>query len=76
MEIPAYGLMAAGGIVFVVNWWRIIREGYHLQQMYSAGTSAGGGGLSSRWRFFLIRALYSFCGFAALLAGVLMSKSG
>ncbi len=77
MDILAYGMMAAGGVVFAVNWWRIIREGYHLQQVFSAGSPAGGRAtLSSRWRFFLTKALYSFCGFAVLLGGVLMSKTG
>lgn len=71
MELLAYGLMAAGGVIFVFNWWRIMREGYQLQQM-----SAPGGGLSARWRFFLMKAIYAFLGFGAILAGVLISKGG
>lgn len=71
MTLLAYGLMAAGGAIFVFNWWRIMREGYQLQQM-----TAPGGGLSSRWRFFLMKAIYAFLGFAAILAGVLISKGG
>jgi|SaaInlStandDraft_2_1057019.scaffolds.fasta_scaffold791779_1 hypothetical protein len=77
MEILVYGMMAAGGVVFLVNWWRIIREGYHLQQVFNSG--AGGNRravLSSRWRFFLAKSIYALLGFAAILAGVLILKTG
>lgn len=71
MTLLAYGLMAAGAVVFIINWWRIMREGYQLQQM-----TAPGGGLSSRWRFFLMKAVYAFLGFGAILAGVLILNGG
>lgn len=77
MKFFIYGMMAAGGVVFLVNWWRIIREGYHLQQVFNAG--AGGNRrmvLSSRWRFFLTKAVYALLGFAVILGGVLILKSG
>jgi len=77
MDILLYGVMAAGGVVFLVNWWRIIKEGYHLQQMFNAGT--GGNRrtvLSSRWRFFLVKSVYALLGFAVILAGVLIQKGG
>ena len=75
MDILIYGMMAAGGVVFLVNWWRIIREGYHLQQAFNSG--AGGNRrmvLSSRWRFFLAKSVYSLLGFAVILAAVLIQK--
>jgi len=77
MDILLYGMMAAGGVVFLINWWRIIKEGYHLQQMFNTG--AGGNRravLSSRWRFFLVKSVYALLGFAVILAGVLIQKSG
>lgn len=77
MEILVYGLMAAGGVVFLVNWWRIMREGYHLQQVFNSGAGVSRRMvLSSRWRFFLTKALYALLGFAAILAGVLILKGG
>ena len=76
MEILIYGMMTAGGVVFLINWWRIIREGYHLQQIFNSG--AGGtrrAVLSSRWRFFLVKSAYALLGFAVILAGILIQKS-
>lgn len=68
-------MMAAGGAVFVFNWWRIIREGYHLQRMFNANPGAGvGSTLSGRWRYFLVKGLYGFLGFGLLLAGVLIKN--
>jgi hypothetical protein len=77
MDILLYGMMAAGGVVFLVNWWRIIKEGYHLQQMFNAGTAGNRRTvLSSKWRFFLAKSIYALLGFAVILAGVLIQKSG
>ena len=77
MDILLYGMMAAGGVVLLVNWWGIIKEGYHLQQMLNAGTAGSRRTvLSSRWRFSLVKSVYALLGFAVILAGELIQKSG
>lgn len=77
MDILIYGMMAGGGVIFLINWWRIIREGYQLQQMFYAGTGGNRRAvLSSRWRFFLVKSVYALLGFAVILAGVLIKESG